>query len=54
MKIKFTSIMRSGIDYGTTYDITGSYEGFLLFVDEFGRQNSVHTMYEGKLYEVVK
>lgn len=36
MKIKFTSIMRSGIDYGATYEITGSYEDFLLFIDELG------------------
>lgn len=44
----------SGIDAGSEYEVTGEYEGFLFFYDEFGRPSSVHMRNEGRSFEVVK
>jgi hypothetical protein len=40
----------SGRDMGATYEVTGEWDGFLFFVDDWGRPSSVHMRYLGILF----
>jgi hypothetical protein len=52
--IKWLKMCYSGRDMGAVYPVENEWDGFLFFYDEWGRLLSVHTRYNGILFEEVQ